>query len=698
VWRSSPRAERYEQYLHLGFQTVAVGLTDYYRVLGVDPGADHRAIRSAYRLLARRYHPDMANGKAAAKRFLLIREAYEILSDPEKRREYDRLISKPIFASPRSTARAAAPGHRTAGSVESSVVSGLSSTLLAFFVSTSVSASGTFQPIYGPVRVPHGHKGEDEVRSSRTGSPQHQAFPSAPGNSAGESKGSPIVLAPDIPDKHSSVHRTSPFPPFRYRSPSSSDGVSDCWLGGMDMATRRMLLRSPVMFLMFAGVYIVTLEVRIASQFNRETSGARDPGGRGGPLGAGGPIAGLTAGEAEYFTVGKEDFEEVEDVAEGMGPRMNLDGCGGCHSQPAIGGTSPAVNPQVEFANKDGGTDTVPPFLSVNGPVREAGFVRNRDGSPDGGVHALFTITGRLGADGCMLRQPDFEAQLANRNVIFRIPTPVFGAGLTEQIPDSALLANQATDAAAKSSLGIRGRPNFHVAGRTISGQANNNGNDGTIARFGWKAQNKSLLLFSGEAYNLEMGITNELFQTEREETPACQYATVPNDVTNTEATTPAEALSAIEKFAFFMRFLDAPTPSHDTPGGAASIANGKAAFMAVGCGFCHTPTFTTGNTSVTALANKPVNLFSDLMLHDMGTGLIDGVSQGEAGGREFRTAPLWGVGQRIFFLHDGRTSDLLTAIEAHQSTGSEANGVTRRFLALSEAQKQDLLNFLRSL
>jgi len=165
---------------------------------------------------------------------------------------------------------------------------------------------------------------------------------------------------------------------------------------------------------------------------------------------------------------------------------------------------------------RHGGTDSVPSFISTNGPVREARFVRNPDGTADGGVHALFTITGRTGANGCTLAQPNFDQELQNNNVIFRIPTPVFGAGLIEQIPDSAILANMSSNGSQKSALGIKGKANFHVAGRTITGMANHNGNDGTIARFGWKAQNKSLLLFSGEAYNVEQGVTNELFQTER--------------------------------------------------------------------------------------------------------------------------------------------------------------------------------------
>jgi hypothetical protein len=175
---------------------------------------------------------------------------------------------------------------------------------------------------------------------------------------------------------------------------------------------------------------VLIFQIGISSQVT--TTRARDPGVRGDPAGAGEPLAGLTAQQLEYFSAGQEDFNEAEEADEGMGPRMNLDGCLGCHSRPASGGSSPAVNPQVAFATKDGGRDNVPSFLSVGGPVREARFVRNRDGTLDGGVHALFTITGRPGADGCSLSQPDFATELANRNVIFRIPTPVFGAGLIE--------------------------------------------------------------------------------------------------------------------------------------------------------------------------------------------------------------------------------------------------------------------------
>src|SRR3979490_3287778 len=140
------------------------------------------------------------------------------------------------------------------------------------------------------------------------------------------------------------------------------------------------------------------------------------------------------------------------------------------------------------------------------------------------------------------------------------------------------------------------------AAGPTSTGITNNNGNDGTIARFGWKAQNKSLLLFAGEAYNVEMGITNELFQTERDETDKCQFATIPNDVTNMSAPTPFTGLSGVERFAIFMRFLAPPTPSAKTPGGARSIANGNRLFSGIGCALCHTPGFRTGNAAVPAL------------------------------------------------------------------------------------------------
>ena len=161
-------------------------------------------------------------------------------------------------------------------------------------------------------------------------------------------------------------------------------------------------------------------------------AGARDPGVRTATSGGGAPLAGLNPSELAAFLAGKADFSEAEEVAEGLGPTMILDSCAGCHSQPAVGGSSPPVNPQVAFARKLGANNAVPGFLSADGPIREARFVRNANGTADGGVHALFTIAGRSDASDCSVAQPDFAGAMAQRNVVFRIPTPVFGAGLIE--------------------------------------------------------------------------------------------------------------------------------------------------------------------------------------------------------------------------------------------------------------------------
>ncbi|MGB8402276.1 di-heme oxidoredictase family protein [Bradyrhizobium sp.] len=441
------------------------------------------------------------------------------------------------------------------------------------------------------------------------------------------------------------------------------------------------------------AVLILIVPVRSQAQ------SARDPGPRVGAAAAGGPLDGLTGPQTSLFNAGIDEFKKADKVSDGLGPRMNLDSCAGCHSQPAVGGTSPPdLNPQFDFFQKNlQKSNYLPRFITRDGPVREARFKLNADGkTPDGGVHSLFTITGLAGADGCILRQPRFARELRRGNVIFRIPTPVFGAGLIEQIPDQVILDNYAKQRG--NPYGIRGRMNIINAGHAKTGRQNRNGNDGTISRFGWKAQNKSLLVFAGEAYNVEMGISNELFPTEREENAKCQFKSTPNDTTNPDRNG-LDVLSDVEKFASFMRFLAPPAPSQDTPGGADSIARGKELFGKVGCAICHAPTLQTGTSAVAALSGKPVDLYSDLALHDMGDGLADGISQGQATSREFRTAPLWGLGQRIFFLHDGRTRDLKRAIQEHRSPGSEANMVTRRFFnRLKQDEQQDVLNFLRSL
>jgi len=481
--------------------------------------------------------------------------------------------------------------------------------------------------------------------------------------------------------------------------------------------------------------------------------GPTDPGVRGGDPGAGGPLQGLGDVEQQFFQASKQVFEEVDTVPEGLGPRFNLDSCAGCHAHPTVGGSSPPTNPQVAIATAAGAKNTLPSFITANGPVREARFVRNPDGSPDGSVHGLFVIAGRSDAPGCKITQPNFAAQLARNNVIFRIPTPLYGLGLVENVPDSALQTSLAANAQQKRSLGI-------------SGHFNINTNDTTIARFGWKAQNKSLLLFSGEAYNVEMGITNDLFQNEREGDANCQFNATPESVTPLQpadtGSPAANFQNDIELFSAFMRLTAPPTPAGSpaapaaqaagasgqttgtagqatgsaTPSAAAasttstmmasaaadissvmaaaagssaaqpsssatsgaSVTRGSQVFSNIGCGLCHTMTFTTAKSQLTGQSNVTVQPFSDFAVHDMGSGLADGVTQGTANGNEFRSAPLWGLGQRIFFLHDGRTADLNVAIQQHASRGSEANTVINNYNMLSQSDQQSLLNYLRSL
>ena len=431
----------------------------------------------------------------------------------------------------------------------------------------------------------------------------------------------------------------------------------------------------------FSGI---TLAVNPSEPWQPQT--VKDPGLRGGPPGAGGPLPGLGAAEIGLFNGGQLRFQDVDAVANGLGPGYNANSCAACHAQPAVGGSTPPINPQVALSNLAGAQNNLPPFITLDGPVRVARFVNKPDGSPDGGVHNLFVISGRSDAPGCQLAQPDFQTELDNNNVIFRIPTPIFGLGLVENVSDLSLKANLATNDHLKDQLGI-------------SGRFNTSGNDGTITRFGWKAQNKSILLFAGEAYNVEIGVTNDLFPNKRNADPSCLYNQLPEDTTNLANTlntgSPASDYSSdIVNFAAFSRLSAAPQPSAPT----AQTTHGNAVFNQIGCQLCHTQTLVTAQSAFTAQSNVSFNPFSDFALHDMGDNLADGISQGVANGREYRTAPLWGVGQRLYFLHDGRTDDLLQAIKQHASHGSEANAVVNNFKQLSPGDQQALLVFLRSL
>ena len=426
------------------------------------------------------------------------------------------------------------------------------------------------------------------------------------------------------------------------------------------------------------GAYI------LAACFVADTAMAQvptDPGPRGGSPGAGDALYDLTLHERRFFDLAKETFGEVEGVPDGFGPRFNSDSCESCHAQPAAGGSSPAANPQIAAAKALGAHNTIPSFITANGPVREARFIS------DGGVHDLFTIAGRSDAPGCTIQQPDFAGELARDNVIFRIPTPVFGAGLIGATTDETLIADAAAMDARRKQFEIGGGFNRR---RTPEDGFQNNGNDGTISRFGWKAQNKSTMIFAGEAYTVEQGVTNELFPSERQGDPTCRFTTHPEDRTDVATGEPSDVV-------LFAKFMDLLAPPTSMPATAVTAA-GQAAFLKAGCDGCHIPSHITGPSDRPALNQVTYFPYSDFQVHDMGRGLADGIPQGEASGSQFRTAPLWGVGQRLFFLHDGRTSDLLQAILAHDSLQSEARGSIAAFNALLPSEKQNLLNFLRSL
>lgn len=463
----------------------------------------------------------------------------------------------------------------------------------------------------------------------------------------------------------------------------------------------------------------------------------------------------------------------------GLGPSFNAISCFQCHSQPTVGGSAPGKtrgvptpgfpngNPQVGDAPTAAQLQAVSSFITATGPVREARFPNgapgddsiHRDPVPAGSVANLFVIKGRSDAPAnCDIAQADFPTQVTNKNIIFRIPIPTFGEGFVENTPDDNLEGNLATEDA------IANNPNFFSPVLGIKGSFNTSGNDQTITRFGWKAQNKSLLIFSGEAANVEMGVTNENFPNERTDgngqcapnpEPEDQVIVPPDpsdpnpnrDIIsifnnpNFGASGVASLISNdIENFAVFMRLNASPSQCNynsaagqcvalDTsarrgaklfgsldPAVAGSLTSSvadtdtnTAGLKPIGCVLCHSNFLRTTTSSTPELSNAAFRPFSDFAIHTMDSGLADGVTQGNAGPNQFRTAPLWGLGQRLFFLHDGRTDNLLKAIAQHApNAGTNPNNCTAAmgeacqvivlFNKLAPGSQQDLLNFLRSL
>ena len=457
----------------------------------------------------------------------------------------------------------------------------------------------------------------------------------------------------------------------------------------------------------------------------------KDTGIRSGAPGAGNPLSALNPFELALFNEGKGRVGELETTcatcaaltsgaapgeasllatrtsATGLGARFNADQCIACHSQPAVGGSGGFLVPNPKdgahrvpenplfdlIPHRFGQSNVVPSFIKQYGPIRIARFIKKPDGTPDGKIYPLFTIVGRsddTSIPNCktsILPQPDFETEHRKGNIAFRIPLQLFGLGLIEALTDAEILGRHRASAAYRAQSGIAGIPN---------GSASN--------RFGWKAQHRSLEQFTdaGTDFAPQMKLIP----------PQCVGANTPEapallggaafEAPSADLINPVVLLATS-----FVRYLDAPQPvrlNQLAVRGQVLFGTGPEQ-PGIGCVACHTAQMVTSDkASTAAMRNRQVNLYSDLLLHQMGPGLADNITQGQARGDMFRTTPLWGLGQRRFFLHDGRTDDLLVAIDAHASPAgngypaSEANAVIARFKLLPPVDQQAILSFLRSL
>ena len=363
--------------------------------------------------------------------------------------------------------------------------------------------------------------------------------------------------------------------------------------------------------------------------------------------GFGAPLTGLTRDLIDAFSVGRMEFIKVETPEGGLGPIFNGRSCAECHTAPAVGGSS---------------------------NVRVTRFGRNTDGVFDPLESQGGSLLQRFAINPALQEVIPHEANV----IAQRLSTPLFGLGLIEAIPDGAILQNML---AAKPD-GVRGRAAEITD--VVSGQKR-------IGRFGWKAQQATLLAFSADAYVNEMGITNRFFPTENapngNEALLARFkrTTDPEDEVD-----PVTGKGDIDLVADFMRFLAPPTRLATTP----QAAVGESLFAQVGCAACHTPSMRTGPNPVAALDRKAVNLYSDLLLHDMGS-LNDGIAQANATTHEMKTPPLWGLRARGPFLHDGRATTLEAAIRAHDGEGAAAR---ERYIGMTPQLRRNLVEFLGTL
>jgi CxxC motif-containing protein (DUF1111 family) len=364
----------------------------------------------------------------------------------------------------------------------------------------------------------------------------------------------------------------------------------------------------------------------------------------------GNALPGISPAEFEEFRLGLEDFLEVESSEEGLGPAFNGTSCAVCHNVPVIGGAGTIAELRAGRRNERGEFETL-------------------DSSGETLFH-LFSVPGH----SC---QPIIPAE----DTVFarRVPIPLFGAGLVEAIPDETIRALE--DPADRNGDGVSGRAAMVVD--AASGERR-------VGRFGWKAQHGTLLSFSADAYRNEMGITNDIFPQEAaygvasDRMRLCDRFPDPEDKPD-----PRTRRRGIDNFTSFMRFL-APV-GRDTIDGRAR--QGEAVFAAIGCTSCHVPSLTTGPSSHPSFDRQNLALFSDLLLHDVGTG--DGIRQASADPDEIRTPALWGLRLRRPLLHDGSAGTIEAAILRH---GEEAALARRGFERLGDADRAALLAFLGSL
>ena len=366
------------------------------------------------------------------------------------------------------------------------------------------------------------------------------------------------------------------------------------------------------------------------------------------PVGAGDPLPGITPTEFESFRLGLDDFVEIEQPGEGLGPLFNGAGCAACHNVPVIGGITPMTEMRAGHRDADGKFHVV-------------GFTT---------LFQMFSI-------------PDHRCQAVmppEVNVIARrMPIPLFGSGLVEAVPDETLLALE--DPFDRDRDGISGRAAIVTDVATRQRR---------VGRFGWKAQIATLLTFAGDAYTNEMGITNDMFPLEplggisQARLRECDLVKDPED-----AVDPRTGKRAIDNFEAFMKFL-APLPRGPITD---EVRTGEQVFTALGCASCHVASLTTGANASAALNRKTLALFSDLLLHDVGTG--DGIEQEAALANEIRTPALWGLRLRRPLLHDGSAATPLDAVQRH---GGEAAAVMERYRAASDEMRRALLAFLDSL